>query len=78
MPYYVYILQSEKDGTYYIGSTQDLDERLKRHNEGRSKYTKTKLIDVNYIFPPATIKIPGLSLCCCANWVGPRKTNITA
>lgn len=42
MPYYVYILQSEKDGTYYIGSTQDLDERLRRHNEGRSKYTKVK------------------------------------
>ena len=42
MPYYVYILQSELDGSYYIGSTQDLGERLQRHNEGRSKYTKSK------------------------------------
>jgi len=43
MPYTVYILQSLKDGSYYIGSTQNLEERLQRHNQGRSKYTKTKL-----------------------------------
>jgi len=42
MAFYVYIIQSEVDGTYYIGSTQDIDERLERHNQGRSKYTKTK------------------------------------
>jgi len=42
MPYYVYILQSLKDGSYYVGSTQDLEERLERHNQGRSKYTKFK------------------------------------
>ncbi len=30
------------DGTYYIGSTQNLEERLQRHNQGRSKYTKSK------------------------------------
>lgn len=42
MPYYVYIIQSEKDGSYYIGSTQDLSERIERHNQGRSQYTKAK------------------------------------
>lgn len=42
MPYFVYILQSEKDESYYIGSTQDLDSRLERHNQGRSQYTKPK------------------------------------
>ena len=42
MVYFVYILQSLKDGSYYVGSTQDLDERINRHNGGRSKYTKTK------------------------------------
>ena len=42
MPYYTYILQSDKDGSYYIGSTQDLDARVKRHNQGRSKYTRSK------------------------------------
>jgi putative endonuclease len=39
MPYFVYILRSIKDGSYYIGSTQDLSSRLERHNQGRSKYT---------------------------------------
>jgi putative endonuclease len=42
MVYFVYILQSLKDGSYYVGSTQDLDERINRHNGGRSKYTKAK------------------------------------
>ncbi len=42
MSYFVYIIQSEKDGSYYIGSTQDITERLERHNQGRSKYTKLK------------------------------------
>ena len=40
MPFYVYILRSEKNGKYYIGSTNDLNDRFKRHNEGRSKYIK--------------------------------------
>lgn len=42
MPFYVYIIQSQYDRTYYIGSTQNVDNRLKRHNQGRSKYTKSK------------------------------------
>ncbi len=42
MAYYVYIVESLKDGTYYIGSTQDLKERLEHHNQGRSQYTKAK------------------------------------
>lgn len=40
MAYFVYILQSVKDHSYYIGSTQDLSSRIERHNQGRSKYTK--------------------------------------
>ncbi len=40
MAYTVYILQSEANGSYYIGSTGDLNERLFRHNQGRSRYTK--------------------------------------
>ena len=43
MPFYLYIIESQKDGSYYIGCTQDLEERLTRHNQGRSKYTKSKL-----------------------------------
>ena len=42
MTYYLYIIQSAMDDSFYIGSTQNLDERLTRHNQGRSKFTKTK------------------------------------
>ena len=40
--YYVYILQSKKDNTYYTGVTSDLKERLKYHNSGNQKYTRSK------------------------------------
>jgi len=42
MAHYVYILESLTDGSYYIGSTQNLIDRIDRHNQGRSKYTKSK------------------------------------
>ena len=38
-----YILQSEKDGSFYIGSTENLEARVAKHNKGYSRYTKTKL-----------------------------------
>lgn len=41
--YYVYILQSKVDRSYYIGATQDLKRRLKEHNSGNSKFTSTKM-----------------------------------
>jgi putative endonuclease len=43
MAYTVYILQSDRDGSFYIGHAADLGERLQRHNAGRSRYTKTKI-----------------------------------
>jgi putative endonuclease len=42
MPWYVYILESEIDGDYYKGSTQDYLKRLEEHNTGLSKFTSTK------------------------------------
>ncbi len=39
--YYIYILQNENK-QIYIGHTQNLEKRLKRHNSGREKYTKNK------------------------------------
>jgi putative endonuclease len=38
--YYVYILQDELNSKFYIGHANNLDDRIKRHNEGRSGYTK--------------------------------------
>ena len=41
--YWVYILKSLKDDGYYTGSTADINDRIKRHREGRSKSTKYRL-----------------------------------
>lgn len=40
MFYYVYILQSKKNNSLYIGYTSDLKKRLQEHNSGESKATK--------------------------------------
>ena len=40
MAYWVYILQSEATGRYYVGSTGDVAARLARHNARRSPATK--------------------------------------
>jgi putative endonuclease len=41
--YFVYILISQKDGTFYKGYTSDYQKRLDEHNAGLSKFTSTKL-----------------------------------
>jgi putative endonuclease len=38
--YYVYVLQSEKDGRFYTGYTSNLENRLQQHNEGLVQSTK--------------------------------------
>ena len=40
--YYVYILQSQFDNSFYIGYSQDVNKRLLQHNNGESKYTAGK------------------------------------
>jgi putative endonuclease len=39
---YLYIIQSFKNGIYYIGSTIDLKNRIKKHNNGKVIATKNK------------------------------------
>ena len=39
---YLYILKTSKD-TYYIGVTNNLEERLRYHKKGKVKSTKDKL-----------------------------------
>ena len=40
--FYVYILQSLKDFSFYVGQCDDLDYRMSKHADGMSKYTSTK------------------------------------
>ena len=40
--FYTYILQSEKDNSFYIGYTANLQQRLFKHNNAKSGYTATK------------------------------------
>ena len=41
--YYVYVLQSIKDKSLYVGYTNNLKTRLKRHNNGAVLSTKYKV-----------------------------------
>lgn len=40
--FFTYILQSEVDGSFYIGQTNDVEKRLSRHNAGYNRSTKGK------------------------------------
>jgi len=40
--YYVYILQSQSDDSYYTGMTDNLERRLEDHNWHTVKATKAK------------------------------------
>jgi putative endonuclease len=39
----VYIIQSDKDQSYYVGCTDNIEQRLNEHNTGLSKYTSRKI-----------------------------------
>jgi len=51
-PFAVYILRSKTSGRFYVGHTDNLLDRLTRHNAGRSLATKGKgpfeLVHVEY------------------------------
>jgi len=36
-------LQSQKDNSFYIGFTSNLNQRLEYHNYGKSRYTSKKM-----------------------------------
>jgi predicted GIY-YIG superfamily endonuclease len=38
--FYCYVLRSQKTGRLYIGSCENLTERIRRQNAGESKATK--------------------------------------
>lgn len=48
--YYVYFLKSQIKEIYYIGVTENIDNRLKEHNKGKVNFTnKYKPWDLKYI-----------------------------
>ncbi|HOJ16778.1 MAG TPA: GIY-YIG nuclease family protein [Caldisericia bacterium] len=42
MRYYVYVLQSEIDGKFYVGYTENLKQRLKEHDNEKVIFTKKR------------------------------------
>jgi putative endonuclease len=40
--FYVYLIQSEVDSSFYIGYTSNLELRIKQHNKGESIYSRRK------------------------------------
>lgn len=38
--YWLYILTNKETGRFYVGSTDNLDRRLKQHREGKTRTTK--------------------------------------
>jgi len=38
--YYVYVLQSRKDTSFYVGLTRDLRQRMNEHQQSETGYTK--------------------------------------
>ena len=40
--HYVYVLKSLRDGDLYVGRTENLDQRLREHNQGQVSSTKER------------------------------------
>ena len=40
--FFIYIIESEVDKSLYVGQTNNIEDRFRRHNAGRNRYTKTK------------------------------------
>jgi len=38
--FFVYILEAKESKRYYVGQTNNLDDRIKRHNQGKNLSTK--------------------------------------
>ena len=53
---YVYILECS-DGSYYTGSTIDLDRRLFEHNEGKGAIHTRKRLPVKLLYVEAFLRI---------------------
>ena len=41
--YFVYVLRSERTGRLYVGQTENVEDRVRRHNSGTQLSTKAHL-----------------------------------
>ncbi len=46
----MYILQLLRNGKYYVGSTLDLDRRIKEHQAGKTEYVRKYISPFNLVF----------------------------
>lgn len=53
---YVYILKSQK-GTFYVGSTSDLEKRLRQHQGGHTQTTRNRNI-FELVFAQEFVDLP--------------------
>ena len=49
MPYYVYIIQSEVNGSFYKGFSENPSQRLLQHNQGETSSTR-HLVPWNLVY----------------------------
>ena len=47
--YYVYIIQSQLDNSFYIGFSENIDARIMEHNVGRTNYTSKRPWHLVYV-----------------------------
>ena len=40
--FFTYIIKSKKDGSFYVGISDNFERRLNDHNKGKLKYTSNK------------------------------------
>ena len=40
---FCYVLRCKKDNSYYVGATKDIANRLRKHKEGKVRYTRLRL-----------------------------------
>ena len=84
MPYYVYVMQSLRDQTFYKGFTENYLERIADHNAGLSQYTSRKVpwkliyVEEHATKRSALIREKGLKKCKAEyfNWLRQQPTNL--
>jgi predicted GIY-YIG superfamily endonuclease len=60
MPFYCYMLRCA-DGSYYVGASDDLDRRLKEHNNGTAADRTAERRPVKLVWSEPPAKLPSFA-----------------